>query len=282
MPELSEETLNQIMTLVTTYGLNVVGGILMLIFGFMIAGWLKSGVRRALKGRRGVDRTLQGFFASLVYYIAIAFVIIAVLGQFGVQTASLVALLGAVGLAIGFALQGTLSNIAAGVMLLFFRPFRVGDYVEVGGQAGTIQELTLFTTELATPDNVQIILPNGAIWGQAIKNYSFHPRRRVDFVLGIAYGDRIETAMQIIEDVIGGDKRILQDPAYQVVVGELADSSVNIIVRVWVEAGDYWPVKFDLTRSFKEAFDAGGITIPFPQSELHLSPESAQQLKSIA
>ncbi len=279
MPEISTETINQLIATGTSYGLNVIGGIVILIIGWIIAGSLSRGVRRALSIRRGIDPTLQGFFASLVRYIVIAFVIIAVLNQFGVETASLIALLGATGIAIGFALQGTLANVAAGIMLLGFRPFRVGQYIEVAGHAGTVRELTLFTTELATPDNVQIIVPNSSVWGQSIVNYSYHERRRVDFLLGIAYGDDIGRAMDIIEGALKDDQRCLQDPEPQIVVGELADSSVNIIVRVWVDAADYWGVKFDLTRAFKERFDRNGISIPFPQQELHLSGQALSALK---
>jgi small conductance mechanosensitive channel len=159
-------------------------------------------------------------------------------------------------------------------MLLLFRPFRVGDFVEVGGQSGTVKGIALFTTELATPDNIQIIVPNGEVWGQAVKNYSFHDTRRVDLVMGIGYGDDIDQAIQVIQGVVEGDTRSLPDPAPQIVVGELADSSVNIIVRVWTEKANYWPLKFDLTRILKQRFDAEGIEIPFPQRTLHIEKDA--------
>ena len=263
-------TLASATNLLTTYGLSVVGGIVILIIGWIIAGWASRWTARALGRFEKVDAMLAGFFASLVKYVILAVTVLAVLSRFGVQTASLIAIFGAAGLAVGLALQGTLSHLAAGVMLLLFRPFKVGDYIEAGGTAGSVKSVTLFTTELATPDNVQIIVPNGQVWGSTVKNYSFHPTRRVDFLLGIGYGDNIDTAMEAIVEVIGLDGRCYKDPAPQIVVGELADSSVNIIVRVWADAADYWGLKFDLTKNFKEAFDAKGITIPFPQRDVNL------------
>ena len=254
----------------TTYGMSVVGGIFILILGWMVAGWAKRAVRRVLSRTDKVDATLRAFFSSLVRYVILVFVVIAVLNQFGVQTASLIAIFGAAGLAVGLALQGTLSNVAAGVMLLIFRPLRIGQYVEVAGKAGTVVDLNLFTTELATPDNVQIIIPNNAIWGSSVVNYSHHDTRRVDFTLGIGYGDDMDKAIAVIESVIADDARPLAEPPAQIVVGELADSSVNIVVRIWVRADDYWPLKFDFTKRFKERFDAEGISIPFPQQDVHM------------
>ena len=254
----------------TTYGMSVVGGIFILILGWMVAGWAKRAVRRVLSRTDKVDATLRAFFSSLVRYVILVFVVIAVLNQFGVQTASLIAIFGAAGLAVGLALQGTLSNVAAGVMLLIFRPLRIGQYVEVAGKAGTVVDLNLFTTELATPDNVQIIIPNNAIWGSSVVNYSHHDTRRVDFTLGIGYGDDMDKAIAVIESVIADDPRPLAEPPAQIVVGELADSSVNIVVRIWVRADDYWPLKFDFTKRFKERFDAEGISIPFPQQDVHM------------
>jgi small conductance mechanosensitive channel len=262
--------LAQVTGLVTQYGLSVLGGVVTLILGWVAANWLSRGTHRGLGRVKRVDETLRGFFASLVKYVVLAFVIIAVLNQFGVQTASLIAIFGAAGLAVGLALQGTLSNIAAGVMLLIFRPIKVGQYVEVAGHAGTVADINLFTVELATPDNVQIVIPNANVWGQSVVNYSHHDTRRADFTLGIAYSDSIEEAMSTINDVLAQETRGLPDPAPQVVVGALGASSVDIVVRLWVKAEDYWTVRFDLTKAFKEAFDAAGITIPFPQREVHI------------
>lgn len=257
------------------YGLQVLGAVIILVLGGLVAGWAARWLRKMLSRSGRLDETLTAFLVSLVRYVILAFVVIAVLNQFGVQTTSLIALLGAAGLAIGLAMQGTLSNVAAGVMLLIFRPFKIGQYVEVGGRAGTVKELNLFVTELATPDNVQIIIPNSSVWGSAVVNYSHHATRRADFTLGIAYSDDIGHAMDIIGRVLAQEQRLLEEPQPQVVVGALADSAVEIIVRVWVGADDYWPVKFDLIRALKEALEQGGVTIPFPQRDVHLYQTAA-------
>lgn len=264
------DTLSQIETILATYGLNVLGGLVLLIVGVWSARWISSWAEKLMKKTGKVDDTLRPFLTSLVRYAILAVVFLAVLGQIGIETASFLAIFGAAGLAIGLALQGTLSNLAAGVMLLLFRPFKVGDYIIVAGIAGTVKHLTLFTTELATPDNVQIVVPNGQIWGAAITNFSFHQTRRVDFTVGIAYGDNIGHAMDALRAVIDGDSRCHKDPEPQLVVGGLGDNSVDIIVRVWCDSGDYWDVKFDFNRAFKEALDKAGISIPFPQRDVYL------------
>ncbi len=225
---------------------------------------------------RRADPTLTRFFGSLVKYAVIAFVVIAALQQLGVEATSLVAVFGAAGLAIGLALQGTLSNVAAGVMLLMFRPFKIGDFVDIGGQAGTVKEVGLFTTEMATGNNVKIIMPNGQIWGQAIKNFSANPTRRVDLMMGIYYGDNIDTAMATINRVINEEARALSDPESTGAMAELADSSVNILVRVWVNASEYWGVRWDLTKKLKEQLEADGISIPFPQQVIHHVNQAAE------
>ncbi|HCP00950.1 MAG: mechanosensitive ion channel protein MscS [Alphaproteobacteria bacterium] len=261
--------LEQTYTVLLTYGLNFFGALAIIVIGFIAAGWARRSVERALTRIGRADATLVRFFGSLVRYAIIAFVVIAALQRFGVEATSLVAVFGAAGLAIGLALQGTLSNVAAGVMLLMFRPFKIGDFIDAGGQAGTVKELGLFTTEMATSDNIKIIIPNGAIWGQAIKNYSGNATRRVDFLLGIDYGDDINAAMATINRVIGEEARTLYDPAPMVVVGELGDSSVNLIVRIWVNAPDYSDVKYSLIKTFKEQLEADGMSIPFPQQVVH-------------
>jgi small conductance mechanosensitive channel len=271
MEESAQHISDLIIGLVATYGVNVVGALVVLVVGMIAAGWARKAVQRMLRRTGRVDDTLTGFLGSLVKYAIVAFTVIAVLQQFGVEATSLVAVFGAAGLAIGLALQGTLSNVAAGVMLMLFRPFKVGDYIDAGGQAGTVKIISLFTTELATPDNVQIIIPNGAIWGTAIKNFSFNDTRRVDLLMGIDYGDNIDTAMATINRVIGEEPRALSDPEPLVAVSELADSSVNLVVRVWVNAGDYWGVRFDFTKKLKEQLEADGISIPFPQRVVHMS-----------
>lgn len=261
--------LEQVYAVLVNYGLNVLGALAIIIIGFMAAGWARRSLERALSRSGRVDATLVRFFGSLLRYAIIAFVVIAALQQFGVQATSLVAVFGAAGLAIGLALQGTLSNVAAGVMLLMFRPFKIGDFITAGGQTGTVKEIGLFTTEMATGDNVKIIVPNSQIWGTAIQNFSANPTRRVDLMMGIDYGDNIDTAIATINRVIGEESRALKDPESVVAVAELADSSVNIVVRVWVNSGDYWGVRWDLMKTLKEQLEADGISIPFPQQVVH-------------
>ena len=262
--------MNEVQALVATYGLSVIGAIAVLVVGWILAGWASRAVDGGLSKVEKVDTTLRGFLASLTRYIVLIFTVVAVLNRFGVQTTSIIAVLGAASLAIGLALQGTLSNVAAGVMLLFFRPFKVGDYVEAGGMAGTVKEVNLFVTELSTPDNVQILAPNSQIWGSAVKNYSFHETRRVDLVLGISYEDDVDKAIGVVEAMAKADDRVLDDPAPMVVVGELADNSVNLVIRLWCNSGDYWPLKFDMTKALKQRMDTEGISIPYPQRTLHV------------
>ena len=270
----AEQIMNLVTDLVMQWGLKVVGAIIVLIVGRMIAGMLRGGTRRMMT-RRGVDATLVPFLSSLIYYLVLAFVVIAVLSVFGIQTTSLVAVLGAAGLAVGLALQGTLSHFAAGVMLLIFRPFRVGDLVEVGGTVGKVEEIGIFTTTLRSADNIKITVPNSQIYGNTISNYNGYETRRVDMVMGVSYDDDIGLAMQALERVIAEDPRVLAEPEPQIAVSELADSSVNMVVRPWCKAEDYWGVKFDLTRRFKEELERAGCSIPYPQHDVHLVQESS-------
>ena len=255
--------------LVSTWGLRVVGALAVLIIGRIVAGSIRKGVRRVLE-RSKVDDTLVPFVSSLVYYLVMAFVVIAVLGLFGIPTASLIAVFGAVGLAIGLALQGTLSNFAAGVMLLLFRPFRVGDYIEAAGVAGTVEAIAIFATTLNTPDNVRIIVSNSEVYGRIIKNYSANDTRRVDMVVGVSYDDDLGKAAETIERVVQADSRVLQEPATTIAVSEMADSSVNFVVRPWCQRTDYWALRFDLTRKLKEELERAGCSIPFPQRDVHV------------
>lgn len=270
---LEEITANSI-ELLTEWGLKIVGAIVVLIIGRMVAGSLRRMVRKALTNR-GVDATLIPFLSSLVYYLALTVVFIAVLSLFGIQTTSLVAMLGAAGLAVGLALQGTLSHFAAGVMLLIFRPFKVGDLVEVGGTTGKVDQIGIFSTILTSPDNIKITVPNSSVYGSTIKNYNGHDNRRVDMVMGIAYGDDIGKAIEAIGNVLEAEERVLDDPAPQIAVSELADSSVNLVVRPWCRAEDYWDVKFDLTRKCKDALEDAGCSIPFPQHDVNLITQIA-------
>ncbi|WP_028877873.1 mechanosensitive ion channel family protein [Terasakiella pusilla] len=269
MEDSFDETLKMVMDFIALYGLQVVGAIFILIIGFWFAGFAKGKIEKGLLKTGKADEMLAGFLATVIKYIIVAVTVLAVLNKFGVETTSLIAVMGAAGLAIGLALQGTLSNVAAGVMLLFLRPFKVGHFVEVGGHGGTIKSVSLFTTEMATPDNVKIIMPNSQVWGSAIKNFSANDTRRVDLLMGISYEDDIDQAMAIIESIAKADARIKQDPAPVLAVGELADSSVNLIVRVWVNAPDFWGVKWDMTKKVKQTFDEKGISIPFPQRVVH-------------
>ncbi|WP_199899624.1 mechanosensitive ion channel family protein [Sneathiella glossodoripedis] len=267
-----EVVAEELVTVLTTYGLDVIGAIIILIIGNIISKSVPKTVS-ALLNKRNVDQTVVNFLGNLTRASILIITLLLVLAQFGVQTASLIAVLGAAGLAIGLALQGTLSNVAGGVMLLFFRPIKIGDFVEVAGHGGTVKAVNLFTTELATGDNVQIILPNASVWGSSIKNFSFHPTRRVDLVMGIGYDDDMDKARDLMLSLIEADERSLKDPAPMVVVSELADSSVNFTVRIWCKASDYWPLKFDMTKKMKEAFDREGISIPYPQRDVHLIKE---------
>ncbi len=250
-------TATLVMDLVAAWGLEVLGAIVVLLLGRIAAKWARRSVRAVLE-RGKMDPTLVPFVSSLVYYLVMAFVVIAVLGMVGIQTASLVAVLGAAGLAVGLALQGTLSNFASGVMLLVFRPFRRGDYVEAAGVAGSVETVGIFTTTLTTPDNVEIVIPNSAVWGRTIKNYAVNATRRVDMVVGISYSDDIQRAIDTITGILREDARVLTNPEPVVAVNEFAASSVSLVVRPWCKREDYWPLRFALTRSFKEGLERAG------------------------
>ena len=265
---------NSLVPLLTEWGLKVIGAVVVLIVGRMVAGIIRSSVRKAMK-RAEVDATLIPFVSSLIYWAVLAVVLIAVLNLFGVHATSLVAILGAAGLAVGLALQGTLSNFAAGVMLLIFRPFKVGDFVEIGGTAGSVVSVAIFSTIMKTPDNVMITVPNSQVWGNEIKNYNGFDTRRIDLVMGISYDDNIQVAMDTIAKIVAADERVLADPGPQIAVAELADSSVNIIVRPWCSGSDYWPLRFDLTRRLKEGLEAAGCSIPYPQQDVYMHQVSA-------
>ncbi|WP_281301921.1 MULTISPECIES: mechanosensitive ion channel domain-containing protein [unclassified Iodidimonas] len=266
--------------LLTAYGLSAVGAVVILIIGLYVAGLADRTVRKIMGRSEKIDQTLTGFVSSLVRYAIILFTIIAVLQKFGVQTASLVAVVGALGLAIGLALQGTLANFAAGVMLLIFRPFKVGQYVDAGGIAGTAKSISLFSTDLDTPDNIRITIPNGQIWGQSIRNFNFHETRRLDIPCGISYGDDLDRAMAVMQATISADPRVLADPAINVLVDGLGDSSVNLIARFWCASADYWQLKWDMTKAVKLAFDREGIEIPFPQRTVHVAGNAPLQKSS--
>ncbi|MEP2783098.1 MAG: mechanosensitive ion channel domain-containing protein [Pseudoruegeria sp.] len=259
-------SLDQLLSIETlvSIGVNVLSAFAILFITLWLAKWTKSKIITVGISKPELDDTLFSFLGNIARVLVMAVGGIFILNRFGVETTSLVALIGAAGLAVGLALQGTLSNFAAGVMLIIFRPFKKGDYIDVGGEAGTVKEISIFTTELATVDNVQIIIPNAQVWGSPITNYSAYPTRRVDFVFGVSYGSDLKAAEGIILDLIKADTRIHSDPAPFVKVGNLNDSSVDFTVRVWCDAADYWDIKFEMTRNVKDAFDAGGVDIPFP------------------
>ncbi len=262
----NDESINwdELMTQGIDMGLLILGAFVVLVIGLWLAGFVERRLTALFAKSDRIDNTVSSFLASLGKYIVFIFTGIALLDQFGVETTSLVALLGAAGLAIGLALQGTLSNLAAGVMLLIFRPFKIGDFITVGGESGSVNAISLFTTQLDTPDNVRITIPNGSVWGNAITNFSFHGTRRVQVVVGIGYDDKIDDAMQVIKDIVAADERCHTDPEPVVAVTELGDSSVNVMVRVWCVSGDYWQLNWDLLKTIKEAFDEKGINIPYP------------------
>lgn len=262
-------------------GLNLLLASLILVIGWSIGQWISNRIRKS----RRLDATLASFLSGLARYAIMGVSIVMMLSEFGVQTASLLAVLGAAGLAIGLALQGTLSNVAAGVMLLILRPFKLGDYITVGsgGVGGTVKTLGLFGTELAAADNVYIFVPNGQIWGNNITNYSRNGARRQDILIGISYDDDINHAITVIQDILAQDHRILQtdDKQPQVVTDKLADFSVNLIVRFWSANADYWNLRWDMTKAIKNGLDQAGITIPYPvQTHLDMKELQAQRQKA--
>lgn len=240
--------------------------LVVIVLGWIVAATVGRVARRRLTAHPNIDATIGGFVASVLRWVILLVVLVAVLGIFGIEATSLVAMLGAVTLAIGLALQGTLGDIAAGFMLILFRPYNVGDYVDIGGTAGTVSDLNLFVTELTTPDNVQIIVPNGKSWGSIITNYSAHDTRRLDLEFGIDYGDDADLAIRTILEAAAADDRVLPEPAPWVRVTGLGESAVNLTARLWCKADDYWELKFHLTKAVKEAFDRAGISIPYPHS----------------
>lgn len=257
---------------VYSYGMNVVGALFALVIGLWVANTLVDFIKRLLK-KSNVDPSLQSFLSSMFSILFKILVYITALGVLGVQMTSFIAMLGAAGLAIGLALSGTLQNFAGGVMILFFKTFKVGDFIEAQGYSGTVQEIQIFATILTTPDNKTVIVPNGPLATGTLVNYSTQPIRRVDWTFGIAYGDDVDKAYAVLKVLASQDSRILADPEAMYVVGALADSSVNIVVRVWVNAADYWPVFFAMNEKVYKQFAKEGLTIPFPQRDVHIHQE---------
>lgn len=254
---------------------NLAIAIAVYIIGFWVVSKICTLVDKAMSLRK-VDEALQGFLLAILGTILKFIVVLAAIDILGIPTTSLLAVLGAAGLAVGLALKDSLSNFAAGVMLIIFKPFKIGDFVEAGGTAGIVEKITVFNTVFRSPDNKEIIVPNAHIYGGTIVNVSAKPTRRIDLVMGIGYDDDMKKARQLMMDVIQADTRILADPAPVIAVDELADSSVNFVVRPWVNSGDYWAVKWDLTEKIKETFDNNGVSIPYPQQDVHMHHADTQ------
>jgi len=264
---------NQLLDLLQTkgidFGINLIIALAIFYFGKMFISLAVRGLRNVMR-RQEVDKTLETFVSNLVRMVLLVVVVIAAIGQLGIETTSFIAIFGAAGLAVGLALQGSLSNFAAGVLIVLFRPYRVGDFVEAAGIAGSVEKVQILTTILKTGDNKQIIVPNGQIMDSIITNYSANDKRRVDMVVGVSYGDDLDKVRATIQELVAADERILAEPACTIAVSALADSSVNFVVRPWVNTADYWGVMFDLTEAIKKRFDKEGISFPFPQQDVHL------------
>ncbi len=270
-----DNVLEMLRTTGLEFGINLVTAIAIFYIGKIVVGLLTRSLRKVMQAQE-IDKTLESFVCNLVRMVLLTFVIIASVSALGIQTTSFIAVVGAAGLAIGLALQGSLSNFASGVLIVLFRPYKVGDWVEAAGVAGTIVEVQILTTVFKTGDNKSIIVPNSQVMNSIIINYSANDQRRVDMVVGVSYDDDLDKVRATLEDLIAADDRILDDPACTIAVAELADSSVNFIVRPWVKSGDYSGVKFDLTEAIKKRFDKEGITFPFPQQDVHLYSATAE------
>jgi len=258
-------TVDTLLAVITTYGLRVIGAIVILILGYTIANLVHKAIQRAGGRARRMDQTITTFAASGAKYLIVAFTLISVLGSFGVQTTSFVAVLGAAGLAIGLALQGTLGHVASGLLLVFFRPFRVGDAIEAGGVSGTVRSITLFVTEIDTADNIHVVVPNGLIWSGTMKNFTRNATRRLELKFLLSYVDDAELALRLVHEIVARDERVLENPPPQIGLATFADVGITIVAQVWVAHGDLQATQFDLNRSVKQAFDAKGITMSFIQ-----------------
>jgi small conductance mechanosensitive channel len=265
----SEQILEKLTGILVEYGPRLLGAILVLVLGSWIIKLIMRGIRRMME-RSKLDDSLKPFLRSLTRTLLRALLFISVLGMVGIEMTSFIAILGAAGLAVGLALSGTLQNFAGGVMILLFKPFKVGDYIEAQGHAGSVKEIQIFNTVLKTPDAKIIILPNGSLANTSLINYSAEETRRVDWTFGIAYGDKVEQARKVLQDLLNADDRVLKEPEPFIALSSLGDSSVNIVVRVWVKAPDYWPLFFDMNERVYNAFNKEGISIPFPQMDVHL------------
>lgn len=248
---------------------NIIIALIIFYVGRIAISLIVRGLHKVMR-KQDVDKTLETFVCNLVRIVLLVVVIIAAIGQLGIQTTSFIAIFGAAGLAVGLALQGSLSNFASGVLIVLFRPYKVGDFIEGAGISGSVEQVQILTTILKTGDNKQVIVPNSQIMGSIITNYSANPTRRVDMVVGVSYSDDLDKVRSTIQELVAADDRILDEPACTIAVSALADSSVNFVVRPWVKTPDYWPVMFDMTEAIKKRFDKEGISFPFPQQDVHL------------
>jgi len=264
-----DEVIVMLKTTGLDFAINLLTAVVIFYVGRIIVRLLTRGMRKVME-KQDVDKTLVSFVSNLVGMVLLIFVIIAAVSALGIQTTSFIAVIGAAGLAIGLALQGSLSNFASGVLIVLFRPYKVGDWIEAAGVSGSVEEVQILTTVLKTGDNKQVIVPNSQVMNSIITNYSANDKRRVDMIVGVSYEDDLDRVRDTLEELVAADDRILDDPPCTIAVSELADSSVNFVVRPWAATADYWGVKFDLTEAIKKRFDKDGISFPFPQQDVHL------------
>ncbi len=269
---MKNEVVQKVVELLAVYGMKVIAALVILVIGRFVAIGIRRVIIKVMEKQK-VDDMLVSFVSSIAYIVLMAFIIVAALDRLGIQTTSFIAILGAAGLAIGLALQGSLANFASGVLMIIFKPFKCGDFIEGGGTSGIVEGISIFTTEMRTGDNKKIIVPNGKIMSDNIINYSAKDTRRIDMTVGVSYNDDLDKVKRVLEDLLASDERILNDPAPTIGVSELGDSSINFVVRPWVNSADYWAVMFDTNKAIKQKFDAEGISIPFPQQDVHLIKE---------
>ena len=272
--ELPQEIMSYAIDIAGTFGLKLLTALIVIIIGRQLVKILLKVIKVALEKSK-TEETVRIFIANLLNTIFSVIIFIAAINQLGVETTSIIALLGAAGLAIGLALQGSLSNFAAGILIVIFRPYKVGDYIEAGSNAGTVKDIQIFSTVLRTPDNKSIVVPNGSIMDGSITNYSGQPTQRIDIIASCSYEDDLKKVKEVLKTVLDNEKRILPEPKPQIAVSELADSSVNFIVRPWVNSSEYLPVKYSLLEEIKNTFDREGISIPYPQTDIHIHEKKA-------
>ena len=272
--ELPQEIMNYTIEIASNFGLNLLTALIVVIVGKQLVKILLKVIKVALE-KANTEETVRIFIANLLNTVFTVIIFVAAINQLGVETTSIIALLGAAGLAIGLALQGSLANFAAGILIVIFRPYKVGDYIEAGTNVGTVKDIQIFSTVLRTPDNKSIVVPNGSIMDGSITNYSEQPTRRIDIIASCSYEDDLEKVKIVLQTILDNEERILTEPKPQIAVSELAESSVNFIVRPWVNSPDYLPVMYSLLENIKKSFDKEGISIPYPQSDVHIHEKKA-------